>query len=269
MDQQTRLHTADGFELSTIVTPGKRSDIVIWIHGISVDKDEYLGFFRDGANALSHEGYPSIRFDFRGHGASSGSSLDFSVVGQNLDVEAVIKFARDTYGSSHLRLHLVGASFGAPPAVFAAERHPDIIQTVCLVSPVLSYRRTFLRPETEWAKELFGEEQIQVLEHTGRLQLDSEFCIGRRLVEEMRIVRPDVTLRELRQSVLVFHGNCDSMVPYDATVETCRGLSQVRLVTMDGIDHGYMVLGDDDGVDPKSIANKKEIYRQIVDHIKG
>lgn len=269
MDQQTRIQTADGFELATVATHGERSDIVIWMHGISMDKDEYLGFFYDGANALAYEGYPSIRFDFRGHGDSQGNSLDFSIVNQTLDVEAVIKFVQNTYGSSPFRLHLVGASFGAPSAVFAAARHPDMIQTVCLISPVLSYQRTFLKPETEWATELFGEGQMQMLERTGRLQLDSEFCIARRLVEEMHVVRPDVALRELRQSVLVFHGNCDSMVPYDATVEACRGLNHVRLVTMDGIDHGYMVLGDDEGLAPQSIANKKEIYRQLIDFIRG
>ena len=269
MDQKTRIRTADGYELDAIMTRGERSDMIIWMHGISVDKDEYLGFFRDGANALAREGYPSIRFDFRGHGDSDGSSLDFSVVGQNLDAEAVIQFARDTNGSSPLRLHLIGASLGAPPAVFAAARHPDMIQTVCLISPVLSYQRTFLKPETEWASELFAEEQMEIMERTGRLQLDTEFCIARHLVEEMRIVRPDVALRELHQPVLVFHGNCDSMVPYDATVEACRDLKQVRLVTMDGIDHGYMILGDDEGLDPKSIANKRNIYRQFMNYIRG
>ena len=59
------------------------------------------------------------------------------------------------------------------------------------------------------------------------------------------------------------------MVPYDATVEACRDLKQVRLVTMDGIDHGYMILGDDEGLDPKSIANKRNIYRQFMNYIRG
>ncbi len=268
MDKRIRLHTADDFEISTVVTHGTGGDIVIWMHGISVDKDEHLGFFRDGANAVARQGVTSIRFDFRGLGESSGNSLDFSIVGQNMDVESVIKFARELSGASHLRLHVVGASFGAAPAVFAAARHPDVIQTVCLISPVLSYRRTFLRPETPWAKELFGSEQMQALETSGRLRLDEGFCIQRRLVEEMRIVRPDVALGELRQPTLVFHGNRDSMVPYEATVEACSGLRHVTLVTMDGIDHGYMVEGDDEGTAPESLANKKEIYRQLLDHLR-
>lgn len=185
-----------------------------------------------------------------------------------MDVEPVIKCARELSGASHLRLHVVGASFGAAPAVFAAVRHPDVIQTVSLISPVLSYRRTFLRPETPWARELFGPEQMQALETTGRLHLDDDFCIQRRLVEEMRVVRPDVALGELGQPTLVFHGNRDSMVPYEATVEACNGLPHVNLVTMDGIDHGYMVEGDDEGTAPESLANKKEIYRQLLDHLR-
>lgn len=268
MDQQTKLHTVDGFEISTILTQGTRSDIVIWMHGISVNKDEYLGFFRDGTQFLAREGFVSIRFDFRGHGESSGSSLDFSIIGQNLDVKSVIEFARKNCGVKNPRLHVVGASFGAPPAIFAAGRYPDIIHTVCLISPVLSYQRTFLRPETEWTMELFSEEKMKLLEESGQIYLDSEFCISRYLIEEMHVIRPDVALSELKQSVLVFHGNRDSMVPHDATVEICYGLRNVKLVTMDGVDHGFMLEGDDKGTNQGSIANKNTIYRQLLDHLK-
>lgn len=266
--EEVRLHTVDDFEIKAVITDAKASDIVIWMHGISVDKDEYLGFFRDGAEWLVREGVTSIRFDFRGHGESSGSSLDFSIVGQNFDVKSVVEFARRTYGKLSIRIHVVAASFGAPAALFAAATYPELIHTVCLVSPVLSYRRTFLHPETEWATEVFSEKQFQDLEETGRLYLDSRFCIGHRLVEEMRIVRPDIALREIRQPVLVFHGDRDSMVPYDATVEACRDLGHVRLVTMNGMDHGFTCEGDEEGTAPSSIANKETIYRQLVRHLK-
>src|SRR5205823_6108059 len=184
---------------------------------------EYLGLFREGAQWLGDRGITSIRFDFRGHGESSGSSLDFSIVGQNLDARAVMEFAQGEFPLA-ARIHLVGASFGAPPAIFTAARYSDRIASVCLISPVLSYRRTFLEPETEWAKELFSNDRLRRLDETGRLYFDSKFCIGQRLVEEMRIIRPDAALSELQQRVLAIHGNRDSMVPYDATSQACGRL---------------------------------------------
>lgn len=269
MDQKHLVRTVDGFQLSIVVTEGTGRDIVIWMHGITVNKDEYLGFFSEGAHYLAKEGFTSIRFDFRGHGESSGNSLDFSIVGQNLDAKAVIDYTKERFRNTRTRLHVVAASFGAPPAIFTAARYPHAIHKICLISPILSYERTFLEPETEWATEIFTQDQLQALDKEGKLLFAQDFWIDRRLVEEMYIVRPDVALRELPQSVLIFHGDQDSMVPYDVTAEICRGLAHVKLVTMHGVDHGFMLEGDDEGRSPGSIKNKLAIYRQIASYLSG
>lgn len=261
------LSTVDGYKISAVVTRAERRDVVIWMHGITVDKDEYLGFFRDGAKWLGAEGISSIRFDFRGHGQSSGSSLDFSIIGQNLDVRAVVEFVHREF-SPNARIHVIATSFGAPTAIFAAARYVESIESVSLIAPVLSYRRTFLEPETEWAKELFSEEQLRRLDESGRLYFEPEFCIGPRLVEEMQVIRPDIALAELQQRVLAVHGNRDSMVPFDATVQVCGGLDHVTLVALEGADHGFMHEGDDEGVGPQSIANRERLYRKCEENIR-
>lgn len=267
MMESLRVRTIDGYDISTVLSRRDPREVAVWMHGISVDKDEYLGFFRDGAQWFADKGISSVRFDFRGHGESSGSSLDFSVVAQNLDVRAVMDLAQRQFGSG-ARIHVVGASFGAPPAVFAAARYPEAVHSVSLIAPVLSYHRTFLEPETDWAKELFSPEKLRQLDDTGRLYFDSDFCIGHRLIEEMRIVRPATALADLQQRVLVVHGDRDSVVPYDATAEACRGLQHVKLVTLNGADHGFMQEGDEEGVSPQSIGNKESIYRMIEEHLR-
>ena len=262
-----RVRTVDGYNLSAVVSRGRTDDVIIWMHGISVDKDEYLGFFRDGALWFAHQGVSSIRFDFRGHGESSGSSLEFSVVAQNLDVRAIMSLAQEQFGLG-ARIHFVGASFGAPPAIFAAARYRTTVHSVSLIAPVLSYDRTFLQPETDWAKELFSRDKLERLDATGRLYLDQEFCIGHRLVEEMRLINPANSLAHLEQQVLVVHGDRDSMVPYDATVHACRGLQHVKLVTLRGADHGFMEEDDEDGLSPGSLANKDAIYRLVEEQLR-
>jgi hypothetical protein len=262
------LRTLDGYDISAVLTAADLPDIAIWMHGISVDKDEYLGLFRDGAQWLASKGIASVRFDFRGHGESSGNSLDFSVIGQNLDAEAVLEYIKRE-STGQVRMHIIGASFGAPPALFAAARHPQDIHSVSLISPVLSYWRTFLEPETQWAKELFSEDRLRRLATTGRLHIDGEFYIGPRLVEEMRVIRPASVLGELTQRVLAIHGDRDSMVPYDATYQACRGLQHVMLVTLPGADHGFVQGGDDAGVTQQSIENKEAIFRRLEEHIRA
>ena len=115
MPSRATLRTMDDFRIAAVYTETTVHDVVIWMHGIAVNKDEYLNFFHDGSDYLAAEGIGSIRFDFRGHGDSSGKPRDFSLVGQNLDAEAVSAFARKHYGDAPAtRFHLVAASFGAP-----------------------------------------------------------------------------------------------------------------------------------------------------------
>lgn len=261
-----RVQTVDGFNLAATLTRGKANDVIIWMHGISVDKDEYLGFFREGAQWFRQQGASSIRFDFRGHGESSGTPLDFTVVGQMLDVRAILSMAEQHFGPDP-RLHIVAASFGCPPAIFAGVRLPAKIQSLSLIAPVLSYERTFLSPETEWGKEIFSTENVSLLNETGKLCFDDSFYIGHRLIEEMRLIDPESALRRLKQRVLVFHGDQDSMVPYNASIAACKGLDRVRLVTLSGADHGFVDAEDDEGTSDSSIRNKLNIFQMVKEHI--
>jgi len=264
--ERYRVHTIDGFDLATVVTRGHTDDVIIWLHGISVDKDEHLGFFRDGALWFALGGPSSIRFDFRGHGESSGTSIDFTVVGQSFDVQAILHFAQQQFGP-HVRVHIVAASFGSPPALFAAHRYPQTVHSVSLIAPVLSYERTFLQPETAWAKELFSSQRLDQLDRTGRLPFSESFSVGHHLIEEMRLIIPVGFLAHLRQRVLVVHGDQDSMVPYDATLAICKDLKHVRLVPLLGADHGFVDANDEEGTLPASVENKEQILRLIQENL--
>jgi dipeptidyl aminopeptidase/acylaminoacyl peptidase len=84
----------------------------------------------------------------------------------------------------------------------------------------------------------------------------------------MRLINPASALADLEQSVLVMHGDRDSMVPYDATVKACRGLKHVKLVTLHGADHGFVQEDDEEGLSPASVANKERIYRLVEEHLR-
>jgi len=254
------LKTIDDFELSIMHTEAKGKAVVLWLHGITVDKNEYLNFFKEGSQYLEALGVDSLRIDFRGHGESSGTSLDFSIVGQMMDVEAALNYLNQRYSEKGFTLYIVGCSFGAAPAIFAALRWPKIVKNIILIAPVLSYIRTFIQPETEWGQSIFNVLALSKMEKTKKLYINDDFPISIRLVEEMRLIDPLVALKQLKQGVTIIHGDADSMVPYDVSKQAASAMSTVKLFTFKNMDHGFTDVDDEIGTSLKSQENKKRIY---------
>lgn len=266
MDNLHMLKTVDGYTIATVHTKSKGNKLILWLHGITVDKDEYMGFFRDGAKYLAEKGFDSFRMDFRGHGESSGTSLDFSIVGQMLDIDSAIAFLSKRYPLEQMGLHIVACSFGAPPAIFAATQYIGIIKTLILISPVISYKRTFLKPETEWGRSIFNERALTDMARTKQLHMEENFPISIRLVEEMKIVQPELAVSELSQDIIIIHGDADSMVPYNVSKDISKKIPRIKFFSMPSMDHGFMDEGDEAGTSKKSLKNKLHIYDIISGH---
>jgi uncharacterized protein len=266
MNKNIKLKTVDRFTIAATHTISKGKGVVLWLHGITVNKDEYLDFFKDGAEFLSTIGIDSLRIDFRGHGDSSGSSLDFSVIGQMLDVEAALNYLTGYY-KEKINLVIVGCSFGAPPAIFAAEQYAEIIKGIVLIAPVLSYKRTFLQPETDWAKSIFNPKSLSTLTRTNKLFVDSKFPISSRLVEEMKIIKPEIALQGLKKEIVIIHGDADSMVPFQASAAFAKDTPTISFAPFSDMEHGFMDADDESGKSPRSIENKLRIYKIIQDQI--
>lgn len=257
------LKTMDGFKISSIHTTSKRQNVILWLHGITVNKNEYLDFFKDGAEYVATNGTDSLRIDFRGHGDSSGTSLDFTITGQMIDIESALEYLNKEYDFTKVNLHIVGCSFGAPPAIFTAIRYPKIVKSVFLIAPVLSYDRTFLTPETEWAKSIFNKKTFAALTKKQKLFINNTFPIGIQLIEEMRLIHPEIDIMKVKQNITIIHGNADSMVPYSASKKIADDNPNIKLVTIPEMDHGFTDAKDEIGNSQKSLKNKKFIYELI------
>ncbi|MGD1084990.1 MAG: alpha/beta fold hydrolase [Verrucomicrobiota bacterium] len=264
MNKECTFKTIDRFTIAATHTISKGKGVVLWLHGITVNRDEYKGFFKDGAEFLADGGVDSLRIDFRGHGNSSGSSLDFCVTGQMLDVDAAFKYLSWHY-KERRKLVIVGCSFGAPPTLFAAEQNPDVVDGVVLIAPVLSYKRTFLQPETEWAKSLFNQRTLSRLERTNKLFINPTFAISSRLIEEMKIIKPEKALHDLNKKMVLIHGDADSMVPFQVSEDAAKADLRVQLIRFAQMEHGFMNVEDEEGMDARSLENKLRIYKIIQD----
>ncbi|MGH3952223.1 MAG: alpha/beta hydrolase, partial [Pseudonocardiaceae bacterium] len=207
---------------------------VILVHGITVDRDEG-GMFVRLADHLAAAGHTAIRFSFRGHGNSGGSTTGATIAGEILDLQAVIDHARSMNAGP---LVIVAASFGAVPTALTLPYVPDLAALV-LWSPVLDLRRTFTEPELPWGKDNFGAEQQQALRREGSLLVDGEWKLGRVLFDEMRLYDPQSPLLTSSVPTLAVHGDRDTYVPYDVTKAVAAQRPGTELHTVAGSGHGF------------------------------
>jgi pimeloyl-ACP methyl ester carboxylesterase len=225
---------------------------VILLHGITTHRDEYASFFVRIADSLSANGISSLRLDFRGHGESTASTREFSVASQVLDTISAIDWwnARES-----TPLHLLGCSFGAPPAIFAATLRKSAVVSLILVCPVLDYKRTFLQPTTEWASEIFNARALDRAYRSGSLSMSEGFEIDVKLLVEMELIEPAKALQGLRIPTLLIHGEMDSMVPVFLSAEIAAPLDHVDLLVVPRMDHGFMDIDDEFGTGDTSKKN--------------
>lgn len=263
-EERIQYRTSDGFVLTGLVaSPPRPSGWVVLMHGITESKDEYGRFYVDLAGALNAAGRATLRFDFRGHGESSGSSMDVSVVGDTLDVEATV---RQLPKGAKGRLDFVATSFGAGPALLATASPGIAPRSITLIAPVLDYRRTFLEPETPWGKEWFSARALSRLSTRGRLRLE-KFDLSPRLIEEFRLIRPVDFLARVGVPTLIIHGDRDSVVPYAVSQEVASTMPNIRLHTLRDADHGYPHYQDETGKDARSCALRGELVREAVEFV--
>ncbi len=236
-------------------------DVILMLHGITTQKNEFADFLARLAVRFIAADIASVRIDFRGHGDSAISSREFSIASQILDVVAALDWMHYQYPSA--RIHLLACSFGAPAAIFASQWRTNLISSISLICPVLDYTRTFLEPTTAWARALFNETTIATAWRTGRLAMTSTFDVDLKLLIEMRALDPAIALARARASVVVIHGEADSMVPFQISKDVCAGLPHVRLVGIPRMEHGFTDVDDDEGTSVASQENLALIASEV------
>jgi len=226
----------DGINLCGLLTsPSKDSKgAVILSHGITVEKTEG-GFYTRLAKLLAQNDLTSLRFDFRGHGDSSGKSREMTIKGEISDLDAAVKLLKN---KGFKKISLIGTSFGGGIVTLYTKRNPSTIASIILLCPVLDYKRTFLHPETEWAQEWFTPETLSNAARTGKFNLGG-FQLGNDLLKEFKQLNPGEALLKLKEPVLIIHGTKDSYVPYSVAKyygERCRN---GKFLPINGADHGF------------------------------
>ena len=244
-ESSLRIASTDGVLLDARLTQTeikpKPKGMVVLVHGIASEKEEG-GLYTRLAAALANAGFDSLRFDFRGHGSSSGNSVDMTIRGETEDLAAAISCARQY---SDAPTGILAASFGTVSAMNYLKTHDDI-HTLVLWNPVLDLQHTFTRPQMPWGKTLFSEENRAKLERTGVLHIGAR-AYGRVLIEEMEdpTQAPYRVLEGLPLPVLTVHGDRDEITSYDLSMRYGAPNEKSETLTLPGVGHGFGAKGQE------------------------
>ncbi len=183
-------------------------------------------------------GQAFVRFDYRGHGESSGDFTDGTVGLWRDDALLVLDQAGDG------PMVVVGSSMGAWIALLAALARPDRVRGLVLVAPAVDFTEALI-----WDR-LPGDARA-TLERDGVWLRPSEYSgepdrITRGLIEEGRRHLLLGGPIPFRGPVRILHGLADETVPWEHGLRTADALeSQDVLVTLvKGGDHRLSGPGD-------------------------
>lgn len=218
-------HPAGG-EIAFERSPG-RAPAVVFLAGFRSDMQGTKALFLE--EHCRRAGRAFVRFDYRGHGASSGAFAECTL-GDWLE-DALLVIDRLTEGP----VVLVGSSMGGWLALRAAMERPGRVVGLVLIAPAPDFtERLILRA--------LGEEQRRRLYREGVLYLPSDYGepvpITLRLLEEGRrhllLERPEVPIDA---PVHILHGMRDPDVPWGLSLELAARLSTPH-VTVELIGDG-------------------------------
>lgn len=234
--RRIRFKSGDGISLCGIlvVPDNKPKGAVIMVHGVTAEKNEN-GFYIRLAELLAQNRLTSLRFDFRGHGDSSGELCKMTIKGELSDISAAASLLKT---EGHRNFAIVGASFGGGSAILYAKKYPRKVSSMALLYPVLDYKKTFLDPKTQWAEKWFTPQALATAKQTGKLAIDG-FELGNNLIKEFYRYDPGKSLLELSIPTLIIHGTEDKRVPYSVARYYGRHYRKGRLLSIKGADHGF------------------------------
>ncbi|MCB2128569.1 MAG: alpha/beta hydrolase [Rhodobacteraceae bacterium] len=224
-----RFRTDAGREIAYDRTRGRGPGIV------------FLGGFRsdkEGTKALAledwarREGRAFLRFDYSGHGQSSGAFLDGSIGDWFEDARAAV------LGLSEGPQVLVGSSMGGWIALLLARAHPERVAGLVTIAAAPDFT------EAMWAG--FSEAERRAVMEEGRVALPSEYSdepyvITRRLIEDGRKRLVLQAPLPLPMPVRMLQGTADSDVPVSTAVRLIEHVDgpDIRLTLVKGADHRF------------------------------
>jgi uncharacterized protein len=238
MEEKVFFETSDGLKLCGILSvPEKKADkCIILCHGIGYHKDEDEDLFKKFAKILCGLGFAVFRFDFRGHGESEGKSVDMTITGEVKDLEGAVKFLQDR---GFEKFGILSQSFAGGAASLFTSAYQDIVKALVLWNSVIDYTEE-INPTLPWTTKYWGKSAFDRVAEIGFTEIGSnKFKVGKKFMEEIKILKPWKELLELSIPVLFVHGDKDNYVSVQDSIKYSGMMKNSKLEIIHGADHGF------------------------------
>lgn len=267
MSEKTEfISSFDSTRIPTIMnipdTVSRPEECIVLLHGLTTSKNEYQDVYRNLAASLAEHGRQSVRFDFRGHGDSKASLDQFNLYNQIFDTLCVVEWVKSIGGIR--KFIILGTSYAASVGIYSSYILGKNVPKLVLLAPILDFNRTFINPETEWGREIFGQSKVVETIFNNSLKVESGFNMTRKSALDMLLLDPRPTLRALPCEISILHGTEDGMVPFAATKEFAEKNKHVNFYQMPQTGHGLAQLEDELRTSQRTIDNTNYLIQQLI-----
>jgi len=238
----------------------KTDKAIILAHGFNVDKDE-LGIFVHLANRLQEDGYAVFRFDFSAHGESEGEQIDITITSEIKDLENVIDYVAN---NSYLKIGVLAASFGASIAPLLSQDYLNKMSALCLWNPTLNFDHVLLNPVLPYYKAKQKLWKKDLLEKGYAITGRNNFKMSQALFNEMKILKPYISLKNIKVPVMIIHSKIDTYVPYEDSKEYVKYLKNGELITIENLGHGFQEKNPGDYKTNEPILKTVEFFKKYL-----
>ena len=204
---------------------------VVFLSGLRSDKEGTKAVFLSQWAEKNNRDF--LRFDYRGHGASSGTFEETSISDWLKDTKSIVLSL--TSGPQIL----VGSSLGGWIALLFARLYPQKVAGIIGIAAAPDFT-------AKYAINNLTKDQRRELKTTGKLSFDSEYfeeplVITQKLIEDGNEHLILTNMQRIDCPVRLFHGSLDEDVPLSTSIDILKSLSSVdmQLQIIKGIDHRF------------------------------
>jgi len=248
------IFTSDGVKISyQILRSTKEKGTIVFLHGLTGSGSAFQPILN---NFLSDE-YSLLIPDFRSHGLS-GNSSKFSLDLFENDLKSILK------NEKLKNIYLVGHCFGTLVAFDFAQKNPQVINDLILISPPFgnkNFRSNFIKHMAKisnlnikkFENRSQGQVDYQELKRfkdwdKTRMLSDWKNTSIKTLLELLRLIGDYKTQEKIKFpfKTLLIHGQKDTVAPVENSIKLAEIINPSELIILPGLHHVDIVL------DPKS-----------------